>query len=40
MNLTNGNPLLTHEMLELGIYVLFLKDSFEKINRVYKKINI
>ena len=37
MDLTNGNPLLSHEMLELAIYILLFKDMIEKIKRDYKK---
>ncbi len=32
--LTNGNPILTHEMLELCIYLLLFKDTFDKIKSI------
>ena len=38
INLTNGNPLLNHEFLELIIYMILLKDTFDKINYAKKKV--
>ena len=37
INLTSGKPLLNHEFLELMIYMIFLKDIFDKINYIKKK---
>jgi len=37
INLTNGNPLLNHEFLELIIYIILLKDTFDKISYIKKR---
>tara|TARA_B100001989_G_C24481393_1_gene434626 strand:+ start:299 stop:997 length:699 start_codon:yes stop_codon:yes gene_type:complete len=39
-NITDGKPLLSHEFLEFGIYILFLKDTIDKIKSIrHKKSN-
>ena len=38
INLTDGKPLINHEFLELGIYVLLLKDTLDKIKSIKQKI--
>lgn len=40
INLTSGKPLLNHEFLELLIYMIFLKDIFDKISQIKKRVNI
>ncbi len=36
-NITDGKPLLNHEFLEFGIYILFLKDTMDKIKSIKHK---
>ena len=36
-NITDGKPLLDHEFLEFGIYILFLKDTMDKIKSIKNK---
>ena len=36
-NITDGKPLLNHEFLEFGIYILFLKDTLDKIKSIKHK---
>ena len=38
INITDGKPLLNHEFLELGIYILLFKDTLDKIKSIKQKI--